>query len=142
MSVIWGFLMSKAGACVLLALLLVVLAGGAYTYVSKSAQIKSLTTQLTVEKECRVGTVCATRQEGIANAHKEEVKLIQAEAADALKKQAADLQARADAAAATLQKQIVVLNQSNVDWQHRYQEALKQPACADWAKEIVACPVQ
>ena len=102
----------------------------------------TITTKLNVERQCRVGSVCAQKleEESARGAAMAGQARADADAAIAARKDALDKQAN-DAiqglAASTLAAQKEALT-----WKQKYQRALQTPDCNTWAKQAVVCTVR
>jgi hypothetical protein len=102
----------------------------------------TLTAELAVERQCRVGSACATKLQNEADRGAAMAQQARADAAaeaaaqkSVLDKQAADALRSAQEAATKAQTDLVT-------WKQKYQQALQAPDCGAWAKQAVVCSVR
>ncbi len=136
-----AFLTSKIGAYLLLGLLIASVASGGFLVIKGKAELAGVRTELVAERECRQGTACAGRRIADAEAAKAITDGVRADAEALRKLQVDALNAHLADVQSQLQREAASAARQAVEWQHKYQEALSQPACNAWSQEVVACPV-
>jgi uncharacterized protein YfaS (alpha-2-macroglobulin family) len=123
-------------------LLLVTLVYFAEQEVMLRHDLHTIQKQLTVERECRVGSTCAQKLSEEAARGAALVAQARTAADAAIAAQKAALEQQAVDASRGLSEAQAQAQAEALTWKQKYQAALKQPDCATWAREAVVCAVR
>lgn len=134
-------LTDKAIEILLGALLVAVLVFLGFQEVRLRHQIAVLNKSLDTEIQCRTGSQCASRTAAASAEGAVMVAQARADAADALARQKAQMEQQAADAVQKQRAASLAAKQAADEWQRKYQDALKSPDCATWAKQAVSCKI-